>query len=342
MSYIAERMYDVYLDKQHIFTGTKLKTVYQYNPHKAFVSFTHKKYLQTGVAAQFENLFPKYLFHKDYASLKALINDVESDLNNIGDEAKSYKTYKTYCRKFLDFLKNVIAPKNAKESGVLKKMIDQYQIDGVSELIDLLGGANAFIKKAIENSYFFAPYIVASRAQTIEELYKANEPIPARWQGERVSGIRAQEGYNYCDIDTNGNNKVRQVIEEITGYRVSSGKTSIFTNYKISHIWGKAQNPRYFTNLWNLVLVPAWANDLLDKATATNGSIASKMLNTYKAICLKYYNINSLNLINIGITDSQLAINTKDVVKDIYTFKSIAGKKNGDPFGKITDVTCTV
>lgn len=339
MSYIAERMYDVYLDKQHIFTGTKLKTVYQYNPHKAFVSFTGKKYLQTGDAAQFENLFPKYLFHKDYTSLKTLINDVESDLNNIGDEAKSYKTY---CRKFLDFLKNVIAPKNANESGVLKKMTNQYQIDGVSELIDLLGGTNAFIKKAIENSYFFAPYIVAARAQDIERQYKANKPIPARWQGTRGSGTRTQEGYEYCEIDTNGNYKVRQVIEYITGYTVSRGQTSIFTNYKISHIWGKAQNPRYFTNLWNLVLVPAWANDLLDKATATNGSIASKMLNTYKAICLKYYNINSLNLINIGITDSQLAINTKDVVKDIYTFKSIAGKKNGDPYGKITAVSCNV
>ena len=90
-------------------------------------------------------------------------------------------------------------------------------------------------------------------------------------------------------IDNDGNAQVRMLINDKTGYTISAGKGSIFQNYKISHIWGKAYDPRYFTNLWNIVLVPAWANDLLDKQNPYKGSLESRLQSTIMRICEVLY-----------------------------------------------------
>ena len=102
-------------------------------------------------------------------------------------------------------------------------------------------------------------------------------------------------------VDADGNRKLRDVIEDYTGYTVSEGKESIFQNYRLSHIWGRAFDPRFFTNLWNVVLVPAWANDLLDKPNPSKGSLESKLKSTIQRICevLYFRGINSWSSINI-------------------------------------------
>lgn len=43
--------------------------------------------------------------------------------------------------------------------------------------------------------------------------------------------------------------------------------------------------------MWNLVLVPAWANDLLDKDEYAAGAspLVIKLKSTFKAICIKHY-----------------------------------------------------
>lgn len=338
MSYIASRMYEVYLENySKIFP--KLKSIKQYNPHNAFIALKRHSFLK-GVGMQFEDLFPNYIFNRDIKSLLQLISGIENDLNNI-PAGKPYDNYKTYCNRFFDFLRIVISPQNKVQENILNKLIKAYQIDGVSELVEVLGGVERFLTIALKNSYFFAPALILDRFSQIEKLYLNNEPIPARWKDVRQSGIKKQCRYPFCDIDTNGNSKVRQVIENLTGYTVSQGKSSVFTNYKISHIWGNAQDPRYFTNLWNIVLVPAWVNDLLDKRTATAGSIASIVINTYKSICVNYYNIPALSLKNIGLNTTPNVFCKSDVIHGNFTFNSIEGKET-ESFGKIQEVSCSV
>lgn len=91
-------------------------------------------------------------------------------------------------------------------------------------------------------------------------------------------------------IDRDGNRFVRNLITDKTGITVSQGKDSVLQNTIISHVWGRAYDPRYFTSLWNIVLVPAWANSLMDKEEAPAGTLASKMRATYMQLCTKLYN----------------------------------------------------
>ena len=92
------------------------------------------------------------------------------------------------------------------------------------------------------------------------------------------------------DIDRDGNRFVRNLITDKTGITVSQGKDSVLQNTIISHVWGRAYDPRYFTSLWNIVLVPAWANSLMDKEDAPAETLASKMRATYMQLCTTLYN----------------------------------------------------
>lgn len=91
-------------------------------------------------------------------------------------------------------------------------------------------------------------------------------------------------------IDRDGNRFVRNLITDKTGITVSQGKDSVLQNTIISHVWGRAYDPRYFTSLWNIVLIPAWANSLMDKEDAPAETLASKMRATYMQLCTKLYN----------------------------------------------------
>lgn len=96
-------------------------------------------------------------------------------------------------------------------------------------------------------------------------------------------------------LDEDNNTLVRALINKKTGYKISGGAGSQFKNYNISHIWGEAYDPRCFTNLWNIVIVPAWANSLLDKNSDDEDSIEYKLKETFKKICVKLYGINAPN-----------------------------------------------
>lgn len=90
----------------------------------------------------------------------------------------------------------------------------------------------------------------------------------------------------------NGNARVCQLIKNRTGYDLgATADKKHFRNFIISHIWGHAIDPRYFTNLWNIVLVPAWANHLLDKEES--GTLASIFKATIKKVIIKLYNLDN-------------------------------------------------
>ena len=152
-----------------------------------------------------------------------------------------------------------------------------FQYDGMEGLITS-SGLEWIVKEAVRGSFFFHPEIINDRHTDLLELFNSQKPIPARkttkedknavYSQQQVNGqwVFVESSLNIpIKRDPNGNQNVRKIIKEYTGYTVGEGKDSVFQNYIISHIWGRAYDPRYFTSLWNIVLIPAWAYPLMDK-----------------------------------------------------------------------------
>jgi len=180
-----------------------------------------------------------------------------------------------------------------------------HKIDGIESIIKALGSENEFIKLAVESSYFFSKEVVTKRHEEMKfEIGKGEfGELPARKGMNEYSKINVK-------IDEDGNKAVRKLINDETGYTIGQGKDSIFQNYNLSHVWGKAYDPRYFTSLWNIVVIPSWANPLMDKEDPEQGSIASKMINTYKQICKTLY-FKDIKLEEIDL-DEEISDDGKD------------------------------
>ena len=255
----------------------------------------------------------------------------------------------------------------------LRKSLQEYglhKFDGMQPLIDAIG-EEAFIHLAINNSYFFSPKIVKDRHYKIidyicnnnSEAYRAeyiresefekrkkqNEGIPARNtntkegenSGKHENGEYVDENnIKICKVveDGNGNAKVCSIIRFYTGYYLNQTlEKKPFKNYIISHIWGRAIDPRFFTNFWNIVLVPAWANHLLDKDEAS-GTLASKLKQTIMAINNKLYNNKCTDWNKISLSGFP-KYNPKDVLSGCYEINVIQKKTKGEEYGKITKET---
>ena len=217
----------------------------------------------------------------------------------------------------------------------MEEKSDKEIFNGMDPLKDKFGGTKELIKLAIENSYFFSVNIVKNRQNVLDTRLKNKSEIPARKTIKKDSGAsdyyQEEKGgkFYYCEqnngvripikVDKDGNSEVRSLINSYVGYWVGNGKkTSNFVNYTISHIWGRAFDPRYFTSLWNIVLVPSWANTLMDKVP-TNGSIESMLQSTIKKICSELYKEVEKN---VG-KDAELKIpfDEKDVIHGTYQIK---------------------
>lgn len=316
--------YQIFRDNYDVLGKDIPTSIKKYNPH---LGFAKKDFFSTKETKEFEERFISLMLQGRNQELMQLIDLTIKDVQNF---PQSNKSLKTYCLAFLSFLNYCLSGKKRAKS-LFKKVAKTYQLDGNEELVNLMGGENKFIKKAIECSYFFSPDCVQERFEEIRKDYLALNPIPARFI-IRKSGIVKQSNYPKCDICTNGNAKLRSVIKKMTGVTVSAGSGTTFVNYKISHIWGNARDPRFYTNLWNVVIVPAWANDLLDKHTAEEGTLASKMLNTYKAICSRLYNLQYLPLSDIELNyDDEIKECGKDTLKFNGKLEiNIIEKTNGD------------
>ena len=254
-----------------------------------------------------------------------VINNIIERINNLGtpllkalndqrSALKKLRVFLHYKRKNNVVDRTYLSKKNTNNptSSTLDDIRDSFskdsldKIDGFNELIVFLG-EEKFIKSVIESSFFFDKKIVDDQRNDIFKKL-GEQPIPARKTTKTQSGIpgvgvNTKIGnldiyqINGCNIpvelDGDGNKQVRDIIEEKTGYTISSGKKCIFQNYIISHIWGEAYDPRYFTNLWNIVLVPAWANSLLDKNSDDEDSIEFKLKETFKKICVELYDLDA-------------------------------------------------
>lgn len=228
---------------------------------------------------------------------------------------------------------------NTYRNAINKRML--AKIDGIVALANEIG-EDKFIKWAIEQSYFFAPDIVAERMnKLIKDLENETTPLPARETTKNDKD--AEEGYFHSEMGGNtyyiegnikipitlskdGNDLVRSLISNETGFTIGAGKETIFQNYIISHLWGRAYDPRYYTNFWNIVFVPAWANSLLDK-NGEKGSLASKLKATFMAISEKLYKAKRLNWNGLNMAEPNKP-NKDDGRKGKYSIKILCKKDN--------------
>ena len=267
--------------------------------------------------------------------------------NTFNDKCSALKLFRKYLETDLSGLKvKGTYNNNTYRNAINKPML--AKIDGIVALANKIGEAK-FIKWAIEQSYFFDPIIVADRMnKLIKDLGNKTTPLPARKTTKNDKD--AEEGYFHSEIDGNtyyidgdikipvtlskdGNDFVRSLISNETGFTVGAGKDNIFQNYIISHLWGRAYDPRYYTNFWNIVLVPAWANSLLDK-NGEEGSLASKLKATFMAISKKLYMAKGVNWNGLNMTEPKIP-NKDDVRKGDYSIKILCKKDNK---GKCTPI----
>ena len=272
--------------------------------------------------------------------------------NTFNDKCSALKLFRKYLETDLSGLKvKGTYNNNTYRNAINKPML--AKIDGIVALANKIGEAK-FIKWAIEQSYFFDPIIVADRMnKLIKDLGNKTTPLPARKTTKNDKD--AEEGYSHSKMGGNtyyiegnikipvtlskdGNDFVRSLISNETGFTVGAGKDNIFQNYIISHLWGRAYDPRYYTNFWNIVLVPAWANSLLDK-NGEEGSLASKLKATFMAISKKLYmakgvNWKGLNWNGLNMKEPNKP-NKDDVRKGDYSIKILCKKDNK---GKCTPI----
>ena len=260
--------------------------------------------------------------------------------NTFNDKCSALKLFRKYLETDLSGLKvKGTYNNNTYRNAINKPML--AKIDGIVALANEIG-EDKFIKWAIEQSYFFAPDIVAERMnKLIEDLENKTTPLPARKTTKNDKD--AEEGYFHSEIDGNtyyidgdikipvtlskdGNDFVRSLISNETGFTIGAGKDTIFQNYIISHLWGRAYDPRYYTNFWNIVLVPAWANSLLDK-NGEEGSLASKLKATFMAISKKLYKAIGVNWNGLNMKEPNKP-NKDDGRKGKYSIKILCKKDN--------------
>ena len=145
-------------------------------------------------------------------------------------------------------------------------------------------------------------------------------------------------GANTCG-GGNGNARVCQLIKDRTGYDLgTTTNKKHFRNFIISHIWGHAIDPRYFTNLWNIVIVPAWANHLLDKDE--EGTLASAFKATIQKIITKLYQYNSYDWKSIEMDEP--TCKEEEVLHGNYQINTIDRIADKETLGKISKVSIPV
>lgn len=188
--------------------------------------------------------------------------------------------------------------------------------DFLDELLSLLASTGVTAEQyMIEHSLFFDEPVVDKAFDEMYDDLNTHQPIPVR--NSTKAGIVYQKGQqcfwksiyqNVQDfevkIDKDGNNEVRSLINRLTGVTISQGVNSSIMFGKISHIWGEAINPLFFTALWNIAIVPAYINDVLDKNDGTHPFV-SRIKEIYKAICWEKYDVES-KLKKLGLTQQEV------------------------------------
>jgi hypothetical protein len=290
------------------------------------------------------------------------------ELENTHIKSATNKNHGSWFNKYRDFILScvMVYPATATTSSVLpqptlatlKKSVTKqriksltYKFDAMDSLIANIGVAS-FVRLAIENSIFFDEGEAINRFDQVTNSLNTGSLLYARKSQDKT----LQQNLWYVDpnqgpicpikLDPNNNQMVNQMINHVFGY--CSLITKFFQNYIISHIWGKAYDPRYFTSLWNLALVPACANHLLDKPSALEGTVAKKLIETIMAICFVHYDMSNLpwNSSPKWMSESERPDDPRnkkqnDVISGTYTIR-VLRPCNGNSVGEIDLKTITI
>ena len=151
---------------------------------------------------------------------------------------------------------------------------------------------------------------------------------------EGARGKNKKCGGNPCG-GGNGNARVCQLIKDRTGYALgATSDKKHFRNFIISHIWGHAIDPRYFTNLWNIAIVPAWANHLLDKDET--GTLGSAFKATIQKIIFDLYELDDNDDYDWkSIEMDAPTFNEEEVLHGNYQINTIDRIADKETLGKI-------
>lgn len=162
--------------------------------------------------------------------------------NTFNDKCSALKLFRKYLETNLSGLKVKGTYNNNTYRNAINKLM-LAKIDGSVALANEIG-EDKFIKWAIEQSYFFDPDIVAERMnKLIEDLENKTTPLPARKTTKNDKD--AEEGYSHSEMGGNiyyiegnikipvtlskdGNDFVRSLISNKTGFTVGAGKDNIF------------------------------------------------------------------------------------------------------------------
>lgn len=215
-----------------------------------------------------------------------------------------------------------------KNSNICKKKLSK--IDAMQSLIDVLG-EDRFIKLAIESSYFFSKEVVEMRLADMRKDVEDGNSLPVRKDNAKRVDIGNTKG-------SRGNILLNSYINKHTGFNMSEGKNAVLQNFIVSHIWGNASHPYFYTNLWNVAFIPAWANHLMDKDNAV-GSVGSKLKNTIKKLCFDMYSLDELLKQDEPWNNDFPKSPDEDIKVGMYNVSVI--QKTDNP-RKLGDIVCNV
>lgn len=188
------------------------------------------------------------------------------------------------------------------------------QMDGLMNLLSNLDNPNNYIKKgnsklpvrfsedAVNVKYLdvagndLRPVITKKRMGN--KVCKAQDVYTQIYPGAIPPGVvpvSPMSDYRGVSIiiDYDGNDFVRTAIHRYTGVWVCENNwVNMLRNYVISHIWPDTADPFYFSSLWNVVIIPAHCNDIMDKDPKSHHVVAA-IQNLFRAICYLLYNPNN-------------------------------------------------
>lgn len=231
------------------------------------------------------------------------------------------------------------------------------------------------IEYMVKSSYFFSENSVGERYKYMLEIYENgtlpvrhstakgdNRPYFRKVNDNSYARLKTADGtdskmgileyqknneifykignkYVNVKIDNDGNAQVRSLINEKSGYWVSNGENGSIKNATISHIWGNATNPFYFTSLWNIVIIPTFCNFILDKNETLNNkgekedekyyNIINEVNKTFQAICWKKYDVEHKhfnNMIHIEKPDDKYLQKAEKYIHLIHSSHILGSK----------------
>lgn len=194
-------------------------------------------------------------------------------------------------------------------------------MDGLNCFKQLFSNDSVLVDYVIRNTLFFKKDIVFQQAREYRQAIRMGEAIPVRYTSNKAffrqhevktttprfrnkkeavlftkdsaNAVFHRDSKIRVCFDPDGNYYSKKEILKYTGHRVSWGSTSSVINYNIAHIWGKTDNPLFFSLLWNYALIPCHCTFLTDK-NDENDFVVKSIKNLLKAISIELYDPNRI------------------------------------------------